>query len=106
MSFALPVKRLYETETLMAFHHPRPSYALHILIVPKRQIGSLTDVSPEDTALLRELLEAAQHLIKTFQLEEEGYRLIVNGGAYQEVPLLHVHLISDAAPRTKDQLTN
>ena len=97
-SFAIPVKRRYETKTLMAFHHPRPSYALHILIVPKREIGSLVDVSTEDTGLLRELLEAAQHLIKAFQLEQVGYRLIINGGAYQDVPFLHVHLISDDAP--------
>ena len=101
MNFAIPVKRLYETQTLMAFHHPRPSHVLHVLIVPKREIGSLTDVPPDDTALLRELLEAAQHLIETFQLEAGGYRLITNGGAYQDVPLLHVHLISDAPPEPK-----
>ncbi len=101
MSFAIPLKRLYETETLLAFHHPHPSHALHVLIVPKREIGSLTDVSPDDTALLRELLEAAQHLIAAFQLEESGYRLITNGGAYQEVPLLHIHLISDAPSEPK-----
>jgi histidine triad (HIT) family protein len=101
MSFAIPVKRLYETETLMAFHHPRPSHALHILIVPKREIGSLVDLPPEDTALLQEMLETAQYLIKAFQLEQGGYRLITNGGAYQDVPLLHIHLISDTSPEPK-----
>ncbi len=101
MSFAIPVERLYETRTLMAFHHPRPSHALHMLIVPKREIGSLVDLPSEDTALLRELLEAAQHLVEAFRLEKGGYRLVINGGAYQEVPLLHIHLISDALPEPK-----
>jgi histidine triad (HIT) family protein len=101
MSFAIPVERLYETRTLMAFHHPRPSHALHILIVPKREIRSLVDLPPEDSALLREILEAAQYLVEAFRLERGGYRLIANGGAYQDVPLLHIHLISDAPPEPK-----
>ena len=36
MSFAIPVKRLRETEMLLAFYHPKPSYPLHVLLVPKQ----------------------------------------------------------------------
>ncbi|MEZ4510613.1 MAG: hypothetical protein R3C62_01950 [Chloroflexota bacterium] len=39
MSFLIPVQRLRETATLLAFHHPKPSYPLHILLVPKRPLG-------------------------------------------------------------------
>ena len=41
MSFALPVNRLIETETLIAFRHPTPAWAVHILIVPKKVIGGV-----------------------------------------------------------------
>lgn len=93
MSFLLPVDRLYETGTLVAFRHPRPAYPVHILIVPKRQYASLMEVSSEDSAFLAELIETAQKLVRDFNLEEGGYRLIANGGPFQEVQQLHFHLV-------------
>lgn len=94
MSFVIPVKRLRETETLMAFHHPRPSYPVHILLVPKRPLSSLADLSPRDTDFTADLFSTAQSLIAEFNLEAEGYRLVTNGGPYQDIPHLHFHLIS------------
>ena len=94
MSFAIPVKRLRETETLMAFHHPRPAYPIHILLVPKRPLSTLTDLSPADTDFMADLFSTAQSLIAEFNLEVDGYRLITNGGRYQDIPHLHFHLIS------------
>lgn len=95
MSFAIPVKRLRETETLMAFHHPQPSHAVHILLVPKRPFSSLLDVPPDDADFLRDLFETVQSLVRKFNLEQSGYRLVANGGAYQDVPHLHFHLVAD-----------
>jgi len=94
MSFIIPVKRLRETEHLMAFHHPKPSYPLHILLVPKKAIQNLTDLSNENNDFLPEVFMTAQSLIDEFKLEVSGYRLILNGGQYQDVPQLHFHLIS------------
>ena len=93
MSFAIPVKRLRETETLMAFHHPKPSYPFHVLVVPKRAIVSLKELGPTDTTFLSDLYSTVQHLVDEFQLP--AYRLIVNGGEFQDVPQLHFHLISN-----------
>ncbi|HSM58267.1 MAG TPA: HIT domain-containing protein [Candidatus Sulfomarinibacteraceae bacterium] len=95
MSFLLPVERLRETETLIAFHHPRPSSPVHILLVPRRSLRGLADLGPDDAGFLAELLEMVNELVQEFDLERRGYRLIVNGGAYQDVPHLHFHLISE-----------
>jgi histidine triad (HIT) family protein len=95
MSFVLPLQRLRETETLMAFHHPEPAYPLHILLVPKQTVGKLSDLDPTDTRLLSDLLVVVQSLVREFGLEHSGYRLIVNGGMYQDFPLLHFHLVAD-----------
>lgn len=94
MSFAIPVKRLKETPTLIAFHHPSPAYATHILLVPKKALPTLLDLCPENTPLLEDLFATVQELVKELHLEDKGYRLIVNGGNYQEFPQLHFHLIS------------
>jgi histidine triad (HIT) family protein len=93
MSFAIPVKRLRKTDTLMAFRHPNPSYPFHVLIVPKKAVPSLTELDPADTAFLTDLYSTVQFLVQEFKLP--AYRLIVNGGEFQDVPQLHFHLIAD-----------
>ncbi len=95
MSFALPVQRLRETSTLVAFYHPRPAHAVHILIVPRRAIAGLQALTPQDQDFLADLFRVVQELVSELGLEEPGYRLVVNGGKYQDIPQLHFHLIAD-----------
>ena len=96
MSFAIPVKRLQETATLLAFHHPKPAYPFHVLLLPKKSVLSLKELDPTDTSFLTDLYSTVQHLVDEFQLP--AYRLIVNGGEFQDFPQLHFHLVSDTAP--------
>jgi histidine triad (HIT) family protein len=93
MSFVIPIKRLCETETLLAFHHPKPAYAFHVLLVPKKSVLSLKELDLTDTSFLKDLYSTVQNLVNEFQLP--AYRLIVNGGEFQDFPQLHFHLISD-----------
>ncbi len=93
MSFVIPAKRLRETKTLMAFHHPRPSYPFHVLLVPKKAVASLKELDVKDSAFLTDLYSTVQSLVEEFQLP--AYRLVVNGGDYQDFPQLHFHLIGD-----------
>ena len=94
-SHLLPVNKVYETDKVIAFYHPQPSYPLHILIVPKRAIGSFLDLAGSDAPLLSDIVGVAQHLVRELRLLEKGYRLLVNGGPYQDVGQIHFHLISD-----------
>lgn len=93
MSFAIPVQRLRESDTLIAFHHPKPSYPFHALLVPKKAVTSLADLDPKDAAFLTDLYSTVQSLVEEFKLP--AYRLIVNGGEFQDFPQLHFHLIAD-----------
>jgi histidine triad (HIT) family protein len=94
LPFAIPVERLRETNSLMAFFHPRPDYPIHVIFVPKKAIRSLADLDPADP-FLADLVSAVQSLVVEYHLP--AYRLIVNGGEYQEFPHLHFHLISDTS---------
>jgi len=95
MSFAIPVKRLRETDTLMAFYHPKPSYRFHGLLMPKKAVPSLKEFDSTDTTFLTDLYSTVQSLVDEFQLP--AWRLIVNGGEYQDFPQLHFHLISPSS---------
>ncbi len=92
MSFAIPVHRLRETDTLMAFYHPRPMYPFHVVILPKKQVATLKELDPNDSVFFHDLYSTVQNLVDEFHLS--AYRLIVNGGEYQEFPHLHFHLVS------------
>ena len=95
MNFVLPLERLHETDSLLAFYHPKPTYPFHVLLVPKKQVTSLETLSIDDNQFLEDVFATVKQLVRTFKLEKGGYRLIVNGGKYQEFGLLHFHLISD-----------
>ena len=95
MSFLIPVERLRETPYVMAFYHPKPSYAVHILIVPKKSIRRMIDLTEADGDLLVDLFQVVRSLVKELALEARGYRLITNGGHHQDVPQLHFHLICE-----------
>lgn len=90
----LPLNKINETETLLCFHHPQPIYPLHILLVPKEEIHDLTQLGPEQSEFFQDLFLTAGALITKFNLEDQGYRLILNGGEYQDFPQLHFHLTS------------
>lgn len=90
----LPIKKLLETDKVVAFWHPKPSYKTHILIVPKKAIKNLTSIKIEDVKYLNDVLFTAKELVKKLDLEKDGYSLISNGGKNQEVNQLHFHLIS------------
>src|SRR5688572_578256 len=93
MSFIIPVKRLRETDTLMAFYHPKPTYPFHVLLLPKKAVPSLQEFDSVDTTFLTDLYSTVQSLVEEFQLP--AWRLILNGGEYQDFPHLHFHLVSE-----------
>ena len=63
MSFAIPVKRLRETNTLLAFYHPKPAYSFHVLLVPKKAVPSLKDLDTTDTTFFTDLYSVVQTLV-------------------------------------------
>ncbi|HLA96962.1 MAG TPA: HIT domain-containing protein [Anaerolineales bacterium] len=91
----MPASRVRETQNVVAYHHPEPSYPFHVLIVPKRNLESIMGLEDTDGSMLAEIIGVVKSLVEEFQLDEVGYRLIVNGGRYQHVPQLHFHLIAE-----------
>jgi histidine triad (HIT) family protein len=92
MPFAIPAERLRETDSLLAFYHPKPSYPFHVILVPRQAVTTLMELDPANAAFLSDLFATVQSLVTEFQLS--AYRLIVNGGEYQDFPHLHFHLIA------------
>ncbi|MCW1886855.1 HIT domain-containing protein [Luteolibacter flavescens] len=92
LSGQVPVQVVMETQRVLAFEHTRPTWQMHVVIIPKQHIARLVDVT--DPTLLSELLEVAVAIIRDRDLAGTNYKLITNGGSYQSTPHLHLHLVS------------
>lgn len=92
---AIPSKKVLETDTVLAFHDIQPAAPVHVLLIPKKHIPTMNDVTAEDASVLGDIALAAQQVAETLGIKERGYRLINNcneeGG--QVVYHLHVHLL-------------
>jgi histidine triad (HIT) family protein len=86
---------VYRDDEVVAFHDIRPEAPVHILIVPRKHIPSLSSLEPGDVPVLGAIFTAAAKLAKELGVAESGYRVVVNNGADagQSVFHLHYHLL-------------
>ncbi len=94
LSNLLPVKKIRETDRVVAFWHPVPFWEKHILIVPKKKIKKLTQITNKNYTYINEVVMVANDIVRDLGWEKDGYTLLVNGGKRQEVNQLHFHLVS------------
>ena len=91
----IPASIVYEDEQCLAFHDVAPQAPVHILVIPKKQIPSIDQITPEDKALIGHLFLVIQTIAREQGLAEDGYRVICNCGedGGQTVFHLHYHLM-------------
>lgn len=95
----IPCKNIYEDDQVLVFHDIRPVAPVHVLIVPKKHIATLYDVTMDDSPVLGKMLAMAPTLARK-QGARDGFRTIINTGrvGLQEVQHLHVHVIGGPDP--------
>ena len=90
-----------ETDEVLAFHHTKPSFAVHIVIVPKRHVPSLVDLGEGGQLLLGKVLEVVREVAAQVTAEYGKCRVLTNLGSYQDSKHLHFHAYVDGPPRTQ-----
>jgi len=85
------VEKVLETERVLAYHHTRPFYETHIVVVPKEHVDSLLTV---DDDLLIELMDVVQKVAANVLEEKGAVRVLTNLGEYQDSKHLHFHVYS------------
>ena len=91
----IPTDILYQDEEVTAFRDINPVAPTHLLIIPKKHIPSLTNLSKAESSLVGDMVNIANQLAKSENISESGYRLVINCGVQggQLVPHLHLHLL-------------
>ena len=87
---------VYEDESVVAFDDLNPQAPVHVLIIPRKHIARISDVTDgEDACLMGQVLMAANKIAGERGIADEGYRIIVNcnEGAGQSVWHVHFHLL-------------
>lgn len=91
----IPVEAVYEDDDVIAFPDVNPAAPVHILVIPKKHIDNLLEVTAEDRALVTHLLETVSKVAATAGLAKDGFRTVINtkdnGG--QTVHHLHIHIL-------------
>lgn len=84
-----------ETDRVLAFRDINPQAPTHILIIPRRHIATINDLTEADAAEIGRLYLAARELAKEEGFDEDGYRVVMNcnAAAGQTVFHLHMHLL-------------
>ena len=90
----IPADIVYEDDQCLAFRDINPQAPTHVLIIPKKEIPTVNDISADDLPLVGHLISVVQRLAAQLQLDD-GYRVVMNCGAQggQEVYHLHLHLL-------------
>jgi len=95
----IPGQLVFQDDDLIAFKDINPQAPLHVLIVPRRHIATLNDLTPADDALVGSMFRAAAGLAREHGYADRGYRTVfnTNGEAGQTVFHIHLHLLGGRA---------
>ena len=94
----IPAKIIHDDEHCLAFHDVAPQAPVHVLVIPKKEIVSVAEITDEDAPLIAHLWLVIRDLAKELNLDA-GYRVVVNTGQEggQSVDHLHYHLLGGRA---------
>jgi histidine triad (HIT) family protein len=92
LSGRTPVRIVIQTDDVLAFHHTRPHWRVHIVVVPKVHIPSLTNLGGHSVELVHRVLDVVREVAAQVEREHGACRVVTNLGAYQDSKHLHFHV--------------
>jgi len=93
----IPSTKVYEDELVLAFRDIAPQAPTHILVIPKAHIGSVAEISAENSSVVAHIFEVIPQIAAAEKLEK-GFRVVSNCGEHgcQSVKHLHFHILGGA----------
>jgi histidine triad (HIT) family protein len=103
ISGEIPSKKAYEDEDIIAFHDIKPQAPVHVLVIPKKHISGVTEITPENVEIVSKIFVKIPEITKKLGIYESGFRLISNSGedGAQTVKHLHFHILGGTKLKEK-----
>jgi histidine triad (HIT) family protein len=92
LSGKLDIKKVWEDERVLAFHHPKPKAEIHVVVIPKQHVESLLDPLALEGALLSSMMQAIQNVAYQLRLDQTGFFVRANAAAPGVTPHMHWHI--------------
>ncbi len=94
----IPADIVYEDDDILAFKDIHPIAPVHILIIPKKEIETINDLSDSDALFVGRMILVARNIARDLNISEKGYKLLFRTGrdGGQEVRHIHLHLLGGA----------
>jgi histidine triad (HIT) family protein len=95
ISGEIPSTKVYEDEKVYAFRDINPATPEHILVIPKKHISSIMDISEDDIELLGYMMVISKKIASDLGIDKDGFRIVNNCGEFgqQTVQHLHFHML-------------
>ena len=88
----IPATIVYQDDRVVAFRDINPQAPTHLLVIPRRHISSLNDLTPEDDGIVGEMVRRAAALARADGHADRGYRTVFNTNADAGQSVFHIHL--------------
>lgn len=98
LSGRIEIRRIWEDEHVLAFHHPHPQAEIHVVVIPKKHVASPMDPLALDGALLSSMMQAIQSAARQLGLEDAGFYVRANACAPGVTPHMHWHIVGPGIP--------
>ncbi|MCK4859305.1 MAG: histidine triad nucleotide-binding protein [Candidatus Omnitrophica bacterium] len=92
ISKQIPADIVFENESVLAFNDISPQAPTHILVIPKKHIERISDLTEKDKGIIDELVFVAKGLAEERKIVESGYRLVINNNKDAGQAVFHIHL--------------
>jgi histidine triad (HIT) family protein len=88
----IPAAIVYEDDRVLAFNDINPQAPTHVLVVPKRHIATLSDLGPDDDAIVGEVVRRAAAIARERGIDAAGFRAVFNTNKEAGQTVFHIHL--------------
>lgn len=88
----IPSRKVYEDEHVFAFEDINPQAPVHVLVIPRKHIRTLNDLSESDDAMFGRMIRTSAEIARERGVAQSGYRVVANCNAHAGQSVWHVHL--------------
>tara|TARA_B100000212_G_scaffold322753_1_gene282284 strand:+ start:688 stop:1086 length:399 start_codon:yes stop_codon:yes gene_type:complete len=88
----VPADIVYDSDDVIAFKDIEPKAPIHCLIIPKKHISTINDIDGSNSNIIGLMYEAVAQLARSFNVDKEGYRVVMNCNSDGGQTVYHIHL--------------
>jgi histidine triad (HIT) family protein len=88
----IPAEKVFENDVVVGFRDLNPQAPVHVLVIPKKHISTLNDLTTEDQPIVGAMFKAAAEIAADEGFAESGYRTVINCNEAGGQTVFHIHL--------------